>query len=107
MILKNTLNCVITAGLLVFVLTFTGCKTASAEKKAGTTGKTESMTPPAESTKGRAQLWQENCMRCHNMRSPTSYSDKEWEVAMHHMRVRANLTAEEHRRILEFLQASN
>lgn len=46
-------------------------------------------------------------MRCDNMRSPSSYSDAEWEVAMHHMRIRANLTAEETRTIVEFLKASN
>ena len=34
-------------------------------------------------------------------------SDAEWDVAMHHMRIRANLTAEEHRKILEFLKSAN
>ena len=60
-----------------------------------------------EEAKGSAQLWSENCARCHNMRSPSSYGDVQWEVAMHHMRVRADLTAEEHHRILEYLEASN
>lgn len=59
------------------------------------------------SGKGSAQLWTENCVRCHNNRSPSTYSDAEWDVAMHHMRIRANLTAEEHRRILEFLKSAN
>ena len=59
------------------------------------------------SAKGTAQLWAENCIRCHNVRSPSFYSDAEWEVAMHHMRIRANLTAEEHKRILEFLKSAN
>jgi cytochrome c5 len=61
----------------------------------------------AQSGKGGSQLWAENCMRCHNVRSPSSYSDAEWEVAMHHMRIRANLTAEEHEKILEFLKSAN
>jgi hypothetical protein len=60
-----------------------------------------------ESSKGSAQLWSENCGRCHNIRTPASYSDAEWQVSMHHMRVRGYLTGEEHRRILEYLQASN
>jgi hypothetical protein len=58
-------------------------------------------------SKGGAQLWAENCTRCHNMRPPTTYSDAEWEVAMHHMRIRANLTAVEHKKIVEFLKAAN
>lgn len=61
----------------------------------------------AHAEKGGAQLWGENCGRCHNVRSPSSYSDAEWDVAMHHMRIRANLTAEEHNKILEFLKSAN
>lgn len=74
--------------------------------------------PPAPSTprprfvgretgKSGTQLWTENCTRCHNDRSPAIYNDAQWEVAMHHMRIRANLTAEEHTKILEFLQSAN
>lgn len=58
-------------------------------------------------TKGAAQMWAENCIRCHNSRSPTSYSDTHWDITMMHMRIQANLTAEEYRSIRDFLQASN
>ena len=57
--------------------------------------------------KGGAQLWAESCVRCHNVRSPSIYSDAEWDVAMHHMRIRANLTAEESTKVLEFLKSAN
>ncbi len=57
--------------------------------------------------KDGARAWAQNCMRCHNIRDPQERSDREWEVIVHHMRVRANLTAEEHRLILEFLKAAN
>ena len=53
-----------------------------------------------------SKLWAQNCIRCHNTRSPTSYSEAQWEVSMLHMRIRANLTAEEHRAILAFLKSS-
>jgi len=59
------------------------------------------------SRKGGAQVWSENCMRCHNLRRPRQRSDREWAVIAHHMRVRANLLAEEHRLILRFLQSAN
>jgi hypothetical protein len=55
--------------------------------------------------KSGAQLWAENCVRCHNIRSPGSFSPVQWEVATMHMRVRANLTPEEQKKILEFLKA--
>ena len=58
-------------------------------------------------TTGGAQLWAENCIRCHNIRNPASLSDRQWEIVMHHMRVKANLTADEHQSILEFLKAAN
>ena len=54
-----------------------------------------------------ARLWAQNCIRCHNIRTPASLSDRQWQIAMHHMRVRANLTAEEHDAILKFLKAAN
>ena len=56
---------------------------------------------------GGANLWSQNCMRCHGLRSPRERSDRQWAVIVHHMRIRANLTAGEHREILEFLQAAN
>jgi hypothetical protein len=74
-----------------------GCSTSrkSNEVSAGTTGKSG------------AQLWSENCVRCHNIRSPSNYSPAQWEVVMLHMRVRANLTPEEHKKILEFLKSGS
>lgn len=61
----------------------------------------------SDSEKGAAQLWEENCNRCHNYRPASTYNDYQWTVVMRHMRVRANLTANEEKQILAFLQASN
>src|SRR6266571_9377498 len=57
--------------------------------------------------KSGAQLWGKNCVRCHNIRSPSNYSPAQWEVVMMHMRVRANLTPEEHKKILAFLKSGS
>jgi len=74
-----------------------GCATnkQAGEAAAGGTGK------------GGAELWAQNCVRCHNIRSPSNYSPAQWEVVMMHMRVRANLTPEEHKKILEFLKSGS
>src|SRR5450755_2834999 len=56
-----------------------------------TTSTTAASEPAQKQIKGGSQLWSENCARCHNMRSPSAYSDAEWEVVMHHMRVRSPL----------------
>ncbi len=53
------------------------------------------------------QLWADNCANCHAMRSPDSYSDTQWDVAVLHMRMRANLTADDANAIAEYLKAAN
>lgn len=85
-------------------LLLAGCAITHTEQAGATLA---AATEAKSSGKGGAQLWAENCVRCHNNRSPSTYSDGEWDVAMHHMRTRANLTAEEHRRILQFLKSAN
>ena len=53
------------------------------------------------------ELWTMNCQRCHNIRPPTMYSGAQWDVIVHHMRVRANVTGAEQRAIVEFLKSAN
>ena len=71
------------------------------------TGEIAAGTVPSTTEKSGAQLWAENCIRCHNIRSPSNYSPAQWEVVMMHMRVRANLTLEEHKKILQFLKSGS
>ncbi len=54
-----------------------------------------------------ARVWAQNCIRCHNIRTPASFSDRQWGIIVHHMRVRANLTGEQQEAVLKFLQAAN
>ncbi len=63
--------------------------------------------PQGGQNRAGALAWTQNCMRCHNLRNPNERSDREWDVIVHHMRVRANLTGEEHRLIVRFLQSAN
>lgn len=53
------------------------------------------------------ELWSNNCLRCHNIRPPTMYSNAQWDVIVHHMRLRANVTGAEQRAIVEFLKSSH
>jgi hypothetical protein len=52
------------------------------------------------------QLWSNNCVRCHNIRPPTMYGNAQWDVIVHHMRLRANITGQEQRAIVEFLKSA-
>lgn len=54
-----------------------------------------------------ARAWSDNCMRCHNLRDAHELRDDQWVTTVFHMRVRGNLTGQETRDILTFLQSSN
>lgn len=51
-----------------------------------------------------AKTWEENCQSCHNRPSPRTYSNTQWDVLIQHMRVRAKLTGNEAREVLEFIK---
>ncbi len=66
-----------------------------------------SATSVALKDKSGAQLWSENCAHCHNLRPPNEFSQREWDIIVHHMRVRATLTGDESRKIVAFLKAAD
>lgn len=57
--------------------------------------------------KSGAELWSQQCSRCHNMPDPTAYQDDKWETVSMHMKVRANISDKEIKLIKEFLQSAN
>ena len=50
------------------------------------------------------QLWAENCQRCHNIPSASSFSPEKWETIGMHMQSRALLTENEKEKIVKFLK---
>jgi len=64
------------------------------------------MSDPEEQESG-AQIWSENCIRCHNLRSPSEFSADQWEIIVHHMRIRAGLTANEAEKVEAFLKSAS
>jgi hypothetical protein len=92
------------AALVLTQIILGGCASPREPKSAGAANEPA---PKTASGKGGAELWAVNCAHCHNIRSPNFYSDAQWDVAMMHMRVRANLTAEESRKILAFLKSAD
>jgi len=55
------------------------------------------------SAKSGAQLWVENCQKCHNTPSPESFSHEQWVTVGMHMQTRAQLTDAERDKIVKFL----
>jgi len=94
-------NFTIIASLSVMLLLINACSSATPTRKA------ETKQTPLVMQKTGLKLWADNCTRCHNMRSPDSYSDVQWDIAVLHMRVRANLAADDARAIAEYLKSAN
>jgi nitrate/TMAO reductase-like tetraheme cytochrome c subunit len=53
------------------------------------------------------ELWAENCQRCHNTPSATSFSAEQWKTIGMHMQTRALLTNNERDKVVAFLQAGS
>lgn len=56
--------------------------------------------------KSGAQLWAENCQRCHNAPSSNTFFREKWKIIGMHMQTRALLTDKERDKIIEFLQSN-
>ena len=50
------------------------------------------------------QLYAIHCNRCHSERYPTEWTPAHWRTLMTHMRVRANLPADQAKEILKYLE---
>ncbi|MEQ9289570.1 MAG: cytochrome c [Cyclobacteriaceae bacterium] len=100
--INNTLLLILFVTCLVVV--FTQC----ASQKAVSNG--DELTKGAPEyvlQKSGAQLWAESCIRCHNTASPSTFSDVQWDVAVTHMKLRAQLTQVEAEKIAEFMKLAN
>ena len=82
--------------------------TFAGPKAIGSTSTDSSNASSSDSYMGLSgeELWSNNCLRCHNIRPPTMYSDAQWDVIVHHMRLRANITGQEQRAIVAFLKSA-
>ncbi|MGZ4095985.1 MAG: c-type cytochrome [Bacteroidia bacterium] len=58
-------------------------------------------------SKDGGMLWSENCGRCHNAPGKSAYTSKEWSAIGLHMRMRAQIPAEEADKIIAFLKGED
>ncbi len=54
--------------------------------------------------KSGAQLWGENCNRCHSAPSQDQYSKDQWGIIGTHMKMKAGITDDEATKIVAFLR---
>ena len=81
--------------------------TPKTEKAAGRSSEADSLNKKPNVASRRlsgAELYSMHCNRCHPERYPTERTAAQWKTILLHMRVRANLPAEQARTILVYLQ---
>jgi hypothetical protein len=88
-------------GVLVYVATV-GCSTESNTSAPVVTAKNSE-----KRMLSGAELYSMNCNRCHPERYPTERTAAQWRTILLHMRVRANLPADQARTILKYLQENS
>ena len=74
---------------------------SKATQKTDTTA--ASAAEPAQKLTGE-DLYAINCNRCHAERYPREWTPQEWRTLILHMRVRANIPADQAREILKYMQ---
>jgi len=101
-------NCSYVAALTLLLCASAGWDLFAGPKADQTTTNQSASTVSSDSYMGLSgeELWSNNCLRCHNIRPPTMYGDAQWDVIVHHMRLRANITGQEQRAIVEFLKSA-
>jgi mono/diheme cytochrome c family protein len=79
-------------------------KTDTAKGQKDPPSETRPAKKPAKKKLTGAELYTINCNRCHPERYATEFTPSQWKTIMLHMRVRANLPAEQAKTILKYLQ---
>lgn len=103
-----------TAAMLVTMSCWPGMVRAQDTATAPKTQKASESLSPADPAREKpkavtkkltgAELYSMHCNRCHPERYPTERTAAQWKTILMHMRVRANLPAEQSRTILKYLQ---
>ncbi len=108
--MKEQRNWVLGITIAALVVLAGGVAMATADNEARTSEMTEEadtgdgVTEPALDG---AKVYAWNCGSCHSERWPKERNDADWKMIMTHMRVRANLTADQTAAVLSYLQENN
>ena len=54
-----------------------------------------------------AQVYANNCNRCHEYRSPTEFTGPQWSIITTHMRIVGGIPADESRAVFEYLKSQH
>ena len=100
---RNARWTVVAAAMVALSLSCVRAADAKTEKDAKPEKKSEKKAEKAAKYSG-ADLYAMHCNRCHPERYATERTASQWKTLMVHMRVRANLPADQAKSILKYLQ---
>ena len=100
---RSTRGSIIGVPALSLLAFLSGCASGSSE---GPSHDAEASSPGQLIAAG-AQVYGNNCARCHNARAAAEKTDIQWDIVVAHMRARANLTGGQARAVQAFLSAVN
>ncbi len=93
------------AGVAAAIYAVSAVSLAAADPTPDKDAKTEKQAKKAEKKKfSGADLYAMHCNRCHPERYATERTAAQWKTIVMHMRVRANLPAEQAKAIMKYLQ---
>ncbi len=98
--MRRTIIAIIGTSVAASLLAVCGCGSQTDEVPAGQSG----FFPHVQ--KSGAQVWAENCVRCHIPRPATQYTAQQWDLITSHMRLRCDLNGEEQRAVYHFMSGS-
>jgi mono/diheme cytochrome c family protein len=87
--------------LAVITISFCLVLAAWARDKQNTTGVARDNASSAGAAVDGEQVYKSNCTRCHN--TPPAMTERQTRVVVRHMRVRANLVADQADAVLQYL----
>ena len=77
---------------------------AGGDEKSGQKADTSVSQPVTTQKLSGQDLYTIHCNRCHTQRYPKEWTPGQWKTLMMHMRVRANLPADQASEILKYMQ---
>ena len=102
--LPGTIQAGFAAAVCAALILVCGC--AETKSTAGSAAEHQEP-PPTEKRLAGAEVYSMHCARCHPERYPTERTAAQWKTILLHMRVRANLPAEQSRLVLTYLQENS
>jgi Dihaem cytochrome c len=95
----------VVSAAVMFIASLANAQTPAATSKTKQETTATTTKPVKVEALSGAELWTMNCNRCHMTRTPGEFTAAQWRTIFRHMRIRANLPADQARELQRYLEA--